>query len=70
MSTRRKDPGITGVKKDNVISFRITDEERENFSKICRMNNKRISDLMREAFHLYNNGLSNDLLHLNMHQVK
>ena len=61
---------MPGVKKDNVVSFRVTDGERENFRKICRLNNKRMSDLMREAFQLYNNDLSNDLLRMNRYQEK
>jgi hypothetical protein len=44
-------------KRDNVVSFRINDDEIECLRKICRMNCKRMSDLMRDALLSYNSNM-------------
>jgi predicted transcriptional regulator len=39
--------------KNNVLSIRVTDEEKELFDEIKRHTRKNISMLMREAMQLY-----------------
>ncbi len=42
----------------NVISMRISDEEREILQKIMQSTNKSVSDIMREAMALFRNELA------------
>jgi len=35
--------------KGNIVSVRVSDEERETLKKVSRASNKKVSDLMREA---------------------
>ena len=35
--------------KCNIVSLRVSDEEREYLDKLCGATNKSVSDLMREA---------------------
>jgi predicted DNA-binding protein len=37
--------------KYNIVSLRVSDEERQNLEELSRATNRRISDLMREALH-------------------
>ena len=36
----------------NVVSIRVSDEERETLEKLSRESNKKVSDLMREALQI------------------
>jgi predicted DNA-binding protein len=40
-------------RKGNIISFRMTDEERDAIQKLMESKNKKASSIMREAFHLF-----------------
>lgn len=40
--------------KYNVVSIRVSDEEKQAFEEMTRRSNKSISSLMREAIQLYN----------------
>lgn len=40
-------------RKVNIISIRMSDEEREAFQKLMDSKNKRASSIMREAFNLF-----------------
>ena len=40
-------------KKANIISFRMSDEEREIVQQLMESKNKRASSIMREAFNLF-----------------
>jgi hypothetical protein len=42
----------------NVISMRISDEERETLQEIMQLTKKSVSDIMREAMALLKNELS------------
>jgi hypothetical protein len=43
----------------NVISMRISDEERETLQEIMQTTQKSMSDIMREAMELFKNKWSN-----------
>lgn len=45
----------------NVISMRISDEERETLQQIIDTTNKSVSDIMREAMELFKNRLVHNL---------
>ncbi|HJV64518.1 MAG TPA: hypothetical protein VJ550_02165 [Geomonas sp.] len=40
-------------KKANIISFRMSDEEREAVQQLMDSKNKKASSIMREAFNLF-----------------
>jgi predicted DNA-binding protein len=39
------------IPRYNVVSVRVSDEERELLEKLSRESNKKVSDLIREAMH-------------------
>lgn len=41
------------ARKGNIISIRMTDEERDAIQKLMDSRNKRASSIMREAFNLF-----------------
>ncbi len=49
MARKYKNP-----RKPNIVSMRIADDEMENIHKLMALTNKSASDLMREAFSLFN----------------
>ncbi len=54
-----KKPKTDKKKKDsvdsiqNVISLRINDEEKKTLEKLTKSTSKSVSDIMKEAFHLW-----------------